>query len=335
MELLDRYLQVVRFWLPKPDREDIAAELSETIGAQIEEKEAELGRKLSEPEVEAILDRWGHPLRVAERYSPARHLIGPTLFPVYAFVLKMVLLLYLAPWLLVWIGVMAFSPGYRALHPGLGVLAPLQSWWLIALHAFALTTVGFALAERAYAKSGRLLSWRARAVPPDPDRIPRSDSVTALATELVTALWWFELPRFQIAFDTEAGPVRAGLAPFWPTVYWPVLALLVAGAALAAVNLFRPYWTTPRAAVRLAIDGAFLAITVLVLRLGTWVEVLVPGLPADKHASLVSLLDMGVFVTLATVAVIVVLDAVPAGRRLLRRPALVAGAGSAAARPAP
>lgn len=180
MEMLDRYLRVVRFWLPKPEREDIAAELSETIRSQIEEKEAELGRKLSDAEVEAVLDRWGHPLRVAERYLPPRHLIGPTLFPVYVFVLELVLLFYLVPWLLVWIGVLIFYPAYRAAHPGLAVLAPLQSWWLIALHAFAITTAGFALAERAYAKSGRLATWKARPIPPDPNRIPRSDSVTAL-----------------------------------------------------------------------------------------------------------------------------------------------------------
>jgi hypothetical protein len=335
VELLDRYLQVVRFWLPRPEREDIAAELSQAVRGEIEEKEAELGRKLSDAEVEAILDRWGHPLRVAERYLPPRHLIGPTLFPVYAFVLKLVLLLYLMPWLLVWVGVMTLYPAYRTAHPGLAVLAPLQSWWLIALHAFAITTAGFALAERAYAKSGRLVSWEPRPAPPDPNRIPRSDSVIALATDLVTALWWLELPRFQIAFETEAGPVRAGLAPFWHIVYWPVLALLLGGAALAAVNLFRPYWTTLRAGVRLAIDGAFLVIAVLLLRLGTWIEVVVPGLPADKHLSLVRVLDMGVFVTLASVVVIVVVDAVPAARRILRRPALAARAGSAAARPAP
>ena len=40
MELLDRYLQAVRFWLPKAQRDDIAAELSEDIRSQIEERES-------------------------------------------------------------------------------------------------------------------------------------------------------------------------------------------------------------------------------------------------------------------------------------------------------
>jgi hypothetical protein len=37
MELIDRYLQAVKFWLPKQQKLDIIAELSEDIYAQIEE----------------------------------------------------------------------------------------------------------------------------------------------------------------------------------------------------------------------------------------------------------------------------------------------------------
>jgi hypothetical protein len=82
MELLDRYLQAVKFWLPKSQREDIIAELSEDIRSQLEEKEAELGRKLDEPELEAVLKSLGHPLLIAEQYLPKqRYLIGRSCFP--------------------------------------------------------------------------------------------------------------------------------------------------------------------------------------------------------------------------------------------------------------
>jgi hypothetical protein len=72
MELVDRYLKAVRFWLPKAPQEDILAELSEGIRAQIDEKEAELGRKLNDPDTEAILQRWGNPMLVAEQNRPQR-----------------------------------------------------------------------------------------------------------------------------------------------------------------------------------------------------------------------------------------------------------------------
>ena len=44
MELLDRYLQAVRFWLPKAQQNDIIAELGDDIRSQIEDKESALGR---------------------------------------------------------------------------------------------------------------------------------------------------------------------------------------------------------------------------------------------------------------------------------------------------
>ena len=81
-ELLDRYLQGVRFWLPKAQQEDISAELAEDLHSQIEEKEEELGRSLNEEEMTAILKRFGSPIVVASRYRPQTHLIGPVLFPI-------------------------------------------------------------------------------------------------------------------------------------------------------------------------------------------------------------------------------------------------------------
>jgi len=85
MDLLDRYLQAVKFWLPKVQRDDIVAELSEDIRSHIEEKETELGRKLNEVEVGTILKGRGRPVLVANRYLAQEHLIGPAFFPIYRF----------------------------------------------------------------------------------------------------------------------------------------------------------------------------------------------------------------------------------------------------------
>jgi hypothetical protein len=116
MELLDRYLEKVKFWLPRAQRDDIVAELSDDIRSQIAEEEAKLGRPLNDDEVASVLKRCGNPLLVANRYLPQRYLIGPLLFPVYRFVLTIVVLCYLVPWLLVWIGFMSFDASYRSAH---------------------------------------------------------------------------------------------------------------------------------------------------------------------------------------------------------------------------
>jgi len=111
MDLVERYLQAVQFWLPRRQKDDIIAELSEDLHAQIEEKEAGLGRTLTEAAVEAILRQRGRPVLVANRFLPQEHLIGPVLFPIYLFVVKVVLLGYMIPWALVWLGLMIYSPG--------------------------------------------------------------------------------------------------------------------------------------------------------------------------------------------------------------------------------
>ncbi len=95
MDLINRYLQAVKFWLPTKQKQDIIAELSEDIRSQIEDRETDLGRKLNESEIAAILKQRGRPVLVANRFLPQEHLIGPVLFPIYVFVLKIVAAFYM------------------------------------------------------------------------------------------------------------------------------------------------------------------------------------------------------------------------------------------------
>jgi hypothetical protein len=95
MQIVDRYLDSVKKCLPSAQADDIIKELSENVSSQIEDREAELNRPLSEAEIEAILKQHGHPLVVASRYrqeqrsvSFGRQIIGPALFPFYIRVLK-------------------------------------------------------------------------------------------------------------------------------------------------------------------------------------------------------------------------------------------------------
>ena len=61
MDLLERYFQAVKFWLPRAQKSDIIAELREDLSSQIEDKEKSLGRPLNQDEIQAILKQCGHP----------------------------------------------------------------------------------------------------------------------------------------------------------------------------------------------------------------------------------------------------------------------------------
>ncbi|MGC1646345.1 MAG: hypothetical protein WA741_10990 [Candidatus Sulfotelmatobacter sp.] len=165
-ELIERYLQAVAFWLSKGQQQDIIAELSEDLHSQIEEKETEFGRSLNDTEIEAVLKQRGRPVLVANRYLPQWNLIGPVLFPIYWFVIKVVALCYLVPWVLVWIGMMSFSSSYRAEHTSAGWFGAIGSawsaWWFTAVVALGTVTLVFAVLEQVQAKSRLLENWNPR-----------------------------------------------------------------------------------------------------------------------------------------------------------------------------
>jgi hypothetical protein len=191
MDLINRYLQAVKFWLPTKQKQDIIAELSEDIRSQIEDRESELGRRLNESEIAAILKQRGRPVLVANRFLPQEHLIGPVLFPIYIFVLKIVTAFYMVPWILAWIG-LAVS---RAAHSGQSLIASVGSFWTafwpMAFFMIGGITTVFAILERVEAKSRCLEEWDPRKLPPvrDPNRIPRANSIVEVVANLVFCIW--------------------------------------------------------------------------------------------------------------------------------------------------
>ena len=89
MDMIETYLDAVAAQLPRDTRDDIIAELRDTLLSQIEEREAALGRPLDDDEREAVLRAMGHPLVVGARYRDGpQMLIGPELFPYWLFSVK-------------------------------------------------------------------------------------------------------------------------------------------------------------------------------------------------------------------------------------------------------
>jgi hypothetical protein len=202
MALVDRYLQAVKFWLPREQKDDIIAELSEDLRSQIEDKESEIGRRIDEAEIEAILKRCGSPMAVAARYLPQRSLIGPALFPIYRLVIRSLILYFLLPWLLLWLGITIFSPDFRADHPGVALLASLEPWWLACTYSLFFCTLIFALLDRSQARQHLADSWNPRSLPVvrEPNRIPRGATIFELTVSVAALVLWVELGAFHRVF---------------------------------------------------------------------------------------------------------------------------------------
>lgn len=260
MDLLERYLQAVKFWLPRAQKSDIIAELREDLSSQIEDKENSLGRPLNENEIQAILKQCGHPMVVASRYQPQRQLIGPVLFPVYVFVLKAITLFYLLPWVLVWISLVTLVPSYRNVH-GVNIGDAMGSLWTLIVYFTAAVTVAFAVAERMLAKNQLFANWNPGKLPrvvQAKKRISRFDSLASFAADLVVITAWLNFPNGIAIFGRSANDfcVTHGLHAY----YVPVLILMIADLVMNAIMFFQPQWIWLPPSLRLMTTAAFLGI---------------------------------------------------------------------------
>src|SRR3977135_2115371 len=257
MDLLERYLQAVRTYLPIRQQDDILKELGENLRAQIEDKESALGRPLNEDELVEILKKHGHPLLAAARYRQTRHLIGSTLFPFYWFVMKIIL------------AIVGFGYAVSALvliaegKPFFEVLGALLSYVSAVLPTFAIVTIVFAVLDIGNSKF-RLLeratkatneNFDPRALPmlrpasdfPDAKPISRFKTAFELFFGVGFLLWWIRVsPIRKLALFVVLGPVGLAdkipfqLGPVWNIIYWPVIFLSLVSIAQQIVTLIYP-----------------------------------------------------------------------------------------------
>lgn len=243
VELVDRYLQAVRFWLPKSKRqEEVLAELGEDLRSQIEEKENELGRPLDKHEVSEILKRCGPPVLVAARFGPKQHLIGPALYPIYIFVLKMVLF-----WILVPVFVFIVGPANWANSHDLGAAigTTIANLWSGLFIAAGVITLVFAIVERTHVHTAAFAcKWDPLSLPPV-KKEERKTSFVQIVCELAFTtfglIWLLLLPHYPaLIFGPASAFLTAG--PIWHKFYLPIVLLGVFALLRSAITLAKPQW---------------------------------------------------------------------------------------------
>jgi hypothetical protein len=286
MELVSRYLQAVKFWLPKEQKDDILAEISADIQSQIEDRESSLGRPLTQSEVEDILKQRGRPCLVASRFRRQESLIGPVLYPIYLFCLKCALLGYLVPWLLLSLIILIVRPSFSAPHSipaWFNIMAQVSgSLWNMAFIAAGTITLVFAILERLQAKSHWLENWDPRKLPPvrNPSVHRRTNAAFELAIIVLAIAWWAAYMDRTVIYLGES--VRFDLKPEWLWFFWSYLFVLVLTAATAALILARPHMAWLTAALRLfnSLVGSILFCSFL--RVGILAGIAIQNVPPQK-----------------------------------------------------
>lgn len=262
MDLIERYLQQVRFWLPA-GQEDLVAELAEDLRCQADEAEARLGRPLAEADTAELLKRLGSPLDVAGRIMPARPWMDPALTMLYRFVLKLVLL-YVLPAVF---AVVALPAALLSRHPMAEVAGAMQSFINSELYALGVVTLVFWALQRSRTRLGT--DWDPLRLPPlraprGLKPVPRASSVAEIVFGLLFAGWWIEAgTRLPVVWSSRLGVIPP-TGPLWAELrgpwFAPILALALANVAVAALCLARPHLTRFRLAWGALSNGALAAI---------------------------------------------------------------------------
>ena len=247
MELIDRYLQAVKWMLPRKQQDDVVGELNDEILSRVEEQESFLGRPLTEDEQVELLKQLGHPMLVASRYRSQRYLINPTIFAIYWMVLRLILAVVLVAMSIAAVAVAATGQG---LGKALGILF---QYPFAALSVFVWLTAVFVVLDIIQIKFDFFSKWDPRTLPKLSKNKPRHsmlESVVGLMLSTILGVWWLVGLKHQFWIF---GPGYAVLhfGPVWQTIYPLFVVLVVFSIIRGSSDVARPEWERGRIWFRL------------------------------------------------------------------------------------
>jgi hypothetical protein len=256
MELLDRYLQAVRKYLPLRRQDDIIAELRANMESQIEDRESELDRSLTQGEFDDFLRKMGHPMVVASRYQPQQYLIGPTLFPMYLYVLRIALLWTFIICMIVAAVVTPLTDGtggavVAALFRTPGILLQTAAWITLVFAAFEFARTRYPnFCPQIEGVHG---SWNPSKLPPLEkgtlrEGKPRSfaQAVAEIILGVLFLGWVLLIPHYPfLLLGPGATLLRVSaydLAPVWWTFFAWIVAVGILQIVVRCINLALGKW---------------------------------------------------------------------------------------------
>ena len=260
MELLDRYLQAVGKNLPWKKRNDILAELREDLEAQLADREAELGRPLTQGESEDWLRQLGSPVQRAASYGPQQYVIGPGIFPFYSYVLRIACLWAALIYCVVNLALFLT----HQLPPSTDqIAATLIRLPFVLLQVLAWVTLGFASFEYLAAHYpdkcppvGQLWSkWSPSELPPlekpttAAKRCTYAQAVAEVIFGFLVLVWGLLIPAHPFLVFGPSAPFLVStfrLTQVCLVFYWAVLGLYAAQLLLNCIALFRGVWQQKR-----------------------------------------------------------------------------------------
>jgi hypothetical protein len=324
MELLDRYLQAVKKHLPLRRQDDIIAELRANMESQLEDKESELGRPMTTGEQEDWLRKMGSPILVAARYQPQQYLIGPSIFPVYWYVLRMAILWALVIYSVVIAVVIPItSPNGAGVVESLlripGILITVAAWVTAVFATFEFVATHYP--EKCSPIAGLSGAWSPSTLPPlekTPESRRKARSFAQAVAEIVFGFlflgWLLLIPRHPFIimgpgiYFWRSSPFQ--LADVWMTFFWWMVGLNVVQLVWRCSDLLRGTWQQSARVQQIAYKVILLIpiIQLITIRDHVYVSLKHPAVNQLQYANTVRTINKSVHLGLLVVAAIIALQ---------------------------
>jgi hypothetical protein len=324
MELLDRYLQAVKKHLPLRRQDDIIAELRANMEAQLEDKEADLGRPLTTGEAEDWLRGQGSPMMVAARYQPQQYLIGPAIFPMYWFVLRTAFLWAAIIYSIVAAVLIAFGPSQQnsvieAVLRVPGILITTAAWITIVFAAIEFAMTHFP--DKIPPLAGMNSEWSPSSLPPlekapaaGGKRRSYGQAVAEIIFGFIALVWLLLIPKHPFLL-LGPGVVYLQVAPFelapvWMTFYWFIVGLNVLQLGWRCFDLARGSWQHTGGFQHIAVKAFGLVPLILLLNVRDHIYVTLknPAVDQLRYGATVDNVNRGIHSAFSVICAIVVLQ---------------------------
>ena len=272
MKLIDRYVAQVGKHLPAKTREDIEKELKSTLEDMLEDRAQKLARPADEAMELELLKEYGAPDKVADTYHSTQYLIGPRLYPIFIFVLKIVFTV-LSSLALVGLAVALGKVGFAGREFAQTLVQTVAGYLGAAITAFGNIVMVFAILDRVLPDSeikGLKTSeeWDPATLlkEQDPDMVKRGELIGEIIFTFAAVVLlnfypqiigisfpvdgeWFTVPMFSDAFFR-----------FLPWINLTLLAEIILDLYLIRQNT----WSLITRAAKVIVEAASLAITIAI-----------------------------------------------------------------------
>ena len=320
MNLLDRYLLAVKKYLPWKRQDDVLAELKANLESQLEEKESDLGRTLTSDEMQDWVKHLGPPMVMAARYQPQHYLIGPTIFPMYWWVMRLALLWCLVIYSVVKaVEIITNSPsGSAVLKAVLGAPWSLlvTAAWVTAIFAAIEFATTHSLAKFPANVVGHV-DWSPGTLPTAEEvgsegKCPRSfaHAVAEVVFGFLIVIWLLLIPSHPyVLMGPGAAFLRVSpfqLAPVWAQFFWCIVALNLLQVGWRSIDLARGAWQKSRVLQHITVKALGLVATLILFTAPdrAWVLLKHPNIDAAQYGATLQSINQGAHAVLLLVLVI-------------------------------